>query len=296
MSKATGISNWIHSFEVDRFHASGNIACQVQELDHISRALGVSIQGIVGYGVFQGMLLTYDYLAKQIRLEQRSFSEAERDLPNVVPTSHGSRPYIQVSAGDYRFAALLDTGSSRNLSFSHLKRFSFEEPPRPTGGTMGISGLSVVKSGRVDQDIQIGPLILSHPIVHSARNTDLIGQGLLRDFVVTFDQVEHYVRFEKPHGSWRTPIETPSLFGTGLVVNPQEDFLWVKKVFLGSPAERAGIKVDDQIIATDGVAIADRDCSIWETRSDSESMPADFLVRRDGETLHIQFSTDVLVK
>lgn len=296
MSKATGVTDWIQSLEIDRFHATGNIECQVQELAHISRALGMEIQGIVAYGVFDGMLLTYDYPAKQIRLEKRSFTKEEIRQPNVVPTSTGERPYVRVTADDYEFTALIDTGSSRTLTFKKMERFVFEEAPVPTGGTMGIRGLSLVNSGRVAQDIKIGPLTLTRPIVNSARGTNLFGQGLLRDFVVTFDQVQHYVRFEKSRGSWQTPIQTPSLFGTGLVANPREDRLVVRQVFEGSAAHRAGLLIGDEILTTNGVAISDRDCSHLEAMGDTGSVPIDFLILRNGETLTIQFSTDVLVK
>jgi hypothetical protein len=296
MSQATGASDWIHSFQVDRFHATGNIECQVQELAHLGRALGVEIQGIVGYGVFEGMLLTYDYPAKQIRLEERSFTASEISKPNVVPTSTGKRPYIRVSAGSVEFTALVDTGSSRNLTFKKFERFSFEEPPIPTGGSMKVSGLYLVKSGRVNHNIQVGPLTLSQPIVNSTRGTDLFGQGLMRDFIVTFDQVQHYVRFEKPHGSWQTPIESPPLFGTGMIANPKDDRLIVIRVFEGSAAHQAGLLVNDEILASNGVAIADRDCSHWDSKSDLESTPVDLLVLRNGEKLHVKFSTDILVK
>lgn len=87
-----------------------------------------------------------------------------------------------------------------------------------------------------------------------------------------------------------------ALFGTGIVANPRDDFLVVRRVFEGPAAHRAGLLADDEILATNGAAVADRDCSHWTTKSDSISVPIDFLVRRDGETLHIKFSTGVLVK
>lgn len=295
VASQAGVSDWIQSFQIDRFHADGNIPCRVQELDHISRALGMEIQGIVGYGVFEGVLLTYDYPQQQIRVKKGSFPEAELALDNVVPTSEGSRPYIRVSTQGKDFTALLDTGSSRSLTFTKLSRFDFEEPPTPTGARMRVNGLFLVESGRLDGDLKAGPLLLKKPILHDATSTSLIGQEILRDFVLTFDQIHHYVRFDKPDGDWSDPIEALPLYGTGIVSAPREDRLIVRRIFEGTAAEAGGVLVDDEILAINGVAITDRGCAHLEYSPQLGPEPVEMLIERNGERLTVRFETAVLV-
>lgn len=295
LSKQAGVSDWIESFQIDRFHADGHIPCQVQELDHISRVLGMEIQGIVGYGVFEGVLLTYDYPQQKIRVQRGKFSDAELAQENVVPTSDGSRPFIRVSTQGHSFTALLDTGSSRSLTFTKLSRFDFEEAPRPTGARMRVNGMFLVKSGRLDGDLKVGPLLLRKPILHDSTGVNLIGQQVLRDFVITFDQSNHYVRFESPNGQVSTAIESLPLYGTGIVSAPREDRLIVRRIFEGTAAETAGVQMDDEILAIDGVAIADRGCAHHEYSPQLGPEMVELLIERNGQELTLRFKTEVLV-
>ena len=288
-------SGSLAEIRIDRFVASGKIPSKVREVDHLSRALGMEIEGILAYGVFKGVLLTYDYPRKQIRVRAGSFDANQLASAEVVPTSTGDRPYVRASADGVDFTVLLDTGSSRSLTLRKLKRFDFIEEPRPTGARMRINGLFVVESGRLANTMQLGPLSLRQPIVHNSVSTNLVGQQILRDFEVTFDQLQHRVRFHRPGEGVETPIEFPPQYGSGLVTAPRDDRLIVRRVFEGSAAENAGIRIDDEILAINGTQIADRGCRHLEFDPKPGPKRTQMKIRRGAEELEIEFHSQVLV-
>ncbi len=288
-------SRWLSDLRIDRFTASGKIPCKVQEIDHLSRALGMKIEGILAYGVFEGVLLTYDYPRQQIRVQQGSFDAATLASNEVVPTSTGDRPYVRASADGVDFTVLIDTGSSRGLTIKKLKRFEFREPPRPTGARMRIKGLFIVESGRLEGNMKLGPLTLHQPVLHNSVSTNLVGQVVLRDFVITFDQVNHRARFQPNGNVIETPIEFAPLYGSGIVTAPRDDRLIVRRVFEGSAAEGAGIQVDDQILSINGTKLTERGCRHLEHDPVGGPKQTVMQILRGDEILEIQFDTQVLV-
>ena len=148
--------------------------------------------------MFNGVLLTYDYPKHEIRVRKGSISEAELAHPGVVSTSKGARPFIRAAIDGNAYTLLLD-------------RFAFAEPPRPTGVEVRINGLLYVQTGRLENDLELGPLILRRALVNKSVSVNLVGQRIMRAFVITFDQINHRVRFANPHGSLDEPIEFHSL-------------------------------------------------------------------------------------
>lgn len=295
ISKQVGISGTIERIEIDRFRASGSIPCQVYDVDHLSRALGMSIEGVLAYGVFKGVLLTYDYPKQEIRVRQGRLSEAELTHPGAVSAGQGTRPFVRAALDGIDFDILLDTGSSRGLKLTMLNRFSFAQPPRPTGVEMRIDGLSYVNTGRLENDLELGPLILRSALVNESASVDLIGQRIMRAFVITFDQISGHVMFTTPHGSTDDPIDFPSLYGSGIAFTPLDDRLIVRKVFEDTAAQRARVNVDDEILSINGKAIADLGCDHFEFLPINHSEPMELIINRNGIEIRIDMLTDVLV-
>ena len=294
-AREIGVSGRMKSVQIDRFRANGSIPCVVREVDHLSRALGLEIQGILAYGVFEGVLLTYDYPQQEIRVQAGAFTSNELNHSDVVPTSAGDRPFVRASVGGNDFTVLLDTGSSRGLTLTALDRFAFEGPLVDTGARMRINGLFLVRSGRLLHDMKLGPLNLHRALVNNSVSINLAGQRILRNFVITFDQVNHHVRFANPVGLVSDPISFASLYGSGLVTAPGDESLVVRKIFADSAGHRAGILLDDEILAINGTAISDRGCRHLEFRPHGKAETVEYLIRRKGKQISIGMVTDVMV-
>ncbi len=296
VAKAIESSKRIGKIAIGGFEASGKIPCRAKKIDHLSRALGQKIDGILSYQVFFGVLLTYDFPRREIRVKKGCFDENELKQDGIVPTSKGTRPFVHTSVGEKEFSVLIDTGSGRGLTLKKLERFTLAEAPQPTGARMRINGMFIVNSARLAGDMKLGPLTLKQPIVNNSVSVNLVGQAVLRDYVLTFDQKNYRVLFSKPKGDLKTPILCPPLYGTGMATAPRDDRLIIRKVFAGSSAEDAGLQVNDEIVELNGTPIAERGCAHLEFKPNKGPRSIAMSIRRKDKPMKVEFTTAVLVK
>ncbi|MCP5022574.1 MAG: hypothetical protein GY930_12475 [bacterium] len=296
IAEATGISSRMETVAIDDFLATGSIPCRVRKVDHLSRALGAHIEGILAYGVFEGMLLTYDYPAGQIRLQQGGFEAAELESPGYVHTSKGTRPFVRGATDTRDFTILVDTGSSGAVALRKAKRFDLETPLQPTNGHMRINGLFVDKGARLKGNLTIGPINLERPILKKAVKVNLVGQQVLRHFVLTFDQVNHRLRIQRPVGELSDVISMSSIYGLGIVLAPEGDRKVIRRIFEGSAAEAAGLRVDDHIMAIDDEPIGERGCDPKSRMRSAEAQSMELVVERAGERMLFTILTRALIE
>ena len=282
----------VRSVQIGDFKARGELHFFSRSMDQLSHALGTRIEGIVGHPVFQNVLLTYDYPAGEVRVGQGSLPAVG---PGIVPTGKARRPYVRVRIGRHRFRALIDTGSGSGLTLSRAKRYRFGEPLRRTGIRVRINGTHYVRTGRLDGDVELGPLILRQPIVRegvkTGRHDNLVGQEILRDFMLIFDQANRRMQFQGPVDS---PIRFAPYFDIGAAFDPKEKGWPVMDIFPGSGAEAAGLLVGDLLLARDGEKMWERDCP-EDSTYDTEPRDVVLTVLRDGEEIDLTVTTRALV-
>ncbi len=299
VARKTGVKKRINTIEIGAFKAIGRIPCKVKSLDDISRALGLDIQGILGHGVFKGVLLTYDYPQMEVRVREGMLND---DEPGVVPTSKGKRPFLAAHIDGHDITILADTGSSRGLTLTDLDQYRFVVEPRSTGARVRINGVHIVRTGRLDSVMTLGPLKLNQPLINNSVSVNLFGQAILRNFVITFDQVRHRMKFtstpdldhERETKSFADVIEFPSQYGPGIIMFPDGDHYVIHQVVEHSAAQEADLRVNDVILEIDGVRVDERGCNHLSQRDD---IPASvtYVVQRNGETHEVMITTTVIV-
>ncbi|MFQ5719274.1 MAG: PDZ domain-containing protein [Acidobacteriota bacterium] len=104
---------------------------------------------------------------------------------------------------------------------------------------------------------------------------------MLRQFIVSFDQKNRRVRFQ---AQAEGPVRLPPERGTGAVFRQKPDGLEIARILAGSPAEKAGLRVGDLVVAVNGVPILERGCQDMDA-SEKESL--DLALLRDGKKLQI---------
>ena len=271
---------------------SGRMRCQVRELDHIGDALGEPIDGILGHPVFRKLLLTYDYPAGEIRAR---IGALEDDLPGVAPMSTSTRPFLGAMVGDRKINVLLDTGSTSALTLDDFDRLAFQEKPVATGMRARLKGHYLTRAGRLRDDVRFGAFLLEAPIVDNAIGVSLLGQAILRDYVVTIDQQRGRVQIIRPDGGEATdPIPSPSLYGPGWALRAEADAITIVRVFDGTAADRAGFESGDRLLTANGIPIGQDRCTSHEAR---DGTPTTTLYRfeRDGVEQEVELRTSVLV-
>ncbi len=235
----------------------------VLPLDAMSKVEGVEEQGMIGYETFRRFVTRFDYGAHTVTLIDPKHFDAKDagtaihfDFADHNPEISGAFEGIP---GKFR----IDTGARDDLTLN--KPFVARNDLRakhPKGvdavDGWGIGGASrgyITRAG----EFRLGPIVV-HDVVASFSTQDKgafagddyqgnIGAGILKRFVVTFDY-EHQIVYLKPIAG---TVEDAGTFDrAGMWCNAAPDGFEVVDVTKGSPAEAAGIRAGDHIVAIDG--------------------------------------------
>lgn len=218
------------------------------------------VDGQLGLPAFAKLLLTLDFPAHQLRLEQGELPEPNGK--DVLPLQAiGPLWGVPVQVGGKAFTALLDTQSGDALAIAPplARQVAFTGPPVATGHVHGPAiGDAPVNSARLHGDFEVGGFRFSQPIV-SSFPVDLrferlgiwLGPQLLQNFKVTLDQQHRRVRFvHAGNGSVIAP--PPPLGDFGFRVSRSGDGrVRVEAVKHGSEPERIGVAEGDELVSFD---------------------------------------------
>ncbi len=287
-----GAEDRIDTLRIGSFRVKGDIPCTIRELDVISHALGADIQGIVGYEVFRDVLITYDYPRQEVRLRAGELPARGAD---IVPMASGPEPIVSAAIDGRNVPVLIDTGAVSGLQLAGLDDFALAAIPRPVRGSIRLDGLRIVSMARLVGDVSVGSCTLETPVVAEAAGPSLLGVHVLKHFAVTLDQANGRAQFQRPTDDPdAAAIESPPLYGIGAALHPAPNHLIAVRVFEGSPAERAGLREGDSILAIDGVVVDSLRCAHGKGMSDGPGRLR-LTIERDGETAEIVITLEPLV-
>lgn len=217
------------------------------------------LDGILGLNAFHDLLLTLDYPAGRVRIE-RGRLEAANGGDRLATVALGPFVGIRVVADGRPLVALIDTRSVGGFHVPPTEGDSlrFVSAPIVTGFAQGPSiGSYPVRTARLDGDLRIGqwtverPLVGIRPVPAPLPQTAVLGNALLRSFVVTLDQASGVVRLANPDGLRIPP--TPPLRSLGFRVRLEPGgTLRIAEVTPNSAAARAGLLAEDQVMEVDG--------------------------------------------
>jgi C-terminal processing protease CtpA/Prc len=106
-----------------------------------------------------------------------------------------------------------------------------------------------------------------------------VGAGVLKRFNITFDYSHQQLFFETNSNTTKPDVYDRS----GVWLNRAGNALKVFDVTPGGPAEAAGLKVDDRIVAVDGVPVSENSLLILRKR---------FRTEPGGTTIHLSLESD----
>jgi len=225
-------------------------------LDHIARALGHPVDGILGFPVFAGALLTLDYPAGEVRVGGGRLDSADPDVHELA-ADETRRPWITLQIAGRSRTVLIDSGSGSGLVLNRSSSYSWLTAPLPVRSSMRINRLQLREMGRLDDRVAFGPAELLNPLVEITNATELVGTAILEDFVLTFDQKNQLVRIRYAGDG---PVVQDAVRGTGLVFNPTHEGLEVVRILQDSPAARVKMRKGDLVTAINGSPVLEREC------------------------------------
>lgn len=216
------------------------------------------IDGILGFAVFRDTLLTLDYPAGRLRLADGALPEPDGREVLAATLEHGV-PAITIDVAGRAVEADIDSGSMGRLLLpeSVASALDFASEPRVVGRARTPFNEFDISMAVLRGDVRVGGHTMSEPAIEFADMFPRanIGGRFLRDFAVTFDQRHGRIRFERGPDA---PRDDPGRYRVGAMFDaePGGD-LRVLRVMPGAPAERAGLRAGDVVLAVAGVAVRD---------------------------------------
>lgn len=262
------------------------IRAKLHEMDHLSLALGTSIDGILGIDTFRKLLLTLDYPAREVRVGKGSLPPP--DDREIFRDIGKTRPFIELSLGEHKVPILVDSGFTGGIDINYGDPVEWEAEPRPVHASVRYSEIVLQDAGRIAGTIEFGPFTLDRPIVRVSDGRRLLGADVLEHAVVTFDRTHRRVRLTPDKES---PLVLEPFRGWGVALRPRRTGMEVIKVFPGTPADDAGIREGDLLTRVDGTPVHERGCR----RVDADGTLNDVEFERDGVTITASLESVILV-
>ena len=252
-----------------------------RELDHLSRPLGIEIDIFLPFRDFADHLLTLDFPRREIRIAEGRLPRPDR-VEVFSARGPDRRPYLEVEIAGREHRLLVDSGSSGSIAIEPGRELPWSTAPVPVSVGQGMEQLFYSDLGRLDADIEIGGVTVEQPLVEIRAGTELIGTDIMRRFVWTFDQKSRRMRIRSDS---REPLRLPARRGTGAVFLPTPEGYEIARVLAGTPAESAGLRVGDLVVAFDGTPVFERGCERWQEEHRTETT---LTVVREGRELDLQ--------
>lgn len=158
------------------------------------------VDGILGFGLFDGYTVTFDYPAGRLRIEPKELPPVNG--ADVIPyTDADGIPSIDIAVGPLRMSAHVDAGSMGGFILPErlLEELPLAAEPEVIGRARTVSNTFEIKGAPLRGTLRIGgiefvdPKLEFQPIMPDAN----VGSRILRDFRVSFDTRNKRVRFAR---------------------------------------------------------------------------------------------------
>jgi PDZ domain/Aspartyl protease len=245
--------------------------CEMIDLQRFEEFEGVQQFGLVGYEVYRRLVVRQDHAAGRIAFIDRSHFKPPGQARSVSFEFHDIRPMVagNVDGIDGRF--FVDTGSRNSASAyswfadRHALRERYPNHVEVVAG-FGVGGAVRSHVTRA-REVRLGDVPFKAPLfdfpignagaMSSEDAAVVVGTGMLRDYgVVTFDYERRRIFFEQPSFEQPSLNTRSDMDRSGLQMKVAARGFLVLDVLTDSPAARAGLQVDDVLVAVDNRAIS----------------------------------------
>jgi len=273
--------------------------------------VGHDVDGIIGHDVIAAHVVTIDYARRRIRFDPPG-GYTYRGRGAAVPvTVVGAEPFVEAAVVDAGRAPAvgrfkIDTGSldtvGMNKNFVEERRLLegrrvVEIPGIAAGGeTKGVTfRVGAFRLGpHMLPDLVVGATLDSKGFENRA-DAGTFGAGVLGRFTVVLDYARGRMILE-PNGA-RPRAILDMLSGIWPTAAPPDyRKIEIAAVLAGSPAEAAGLRKGDEIVAFDGRPAAALGLEgVWASAGRREGESVRVRVRRGGELLEVALTLRHLV-
>jgi PDZ domain/Aspartyl protease len=235
----------------------------VMPLNTLADVEGTPMPGMVGFEVFRRFVTRVDYGGHTVTLiDPKTFDPKDAGTP-IPFTFNGHIPEVMGTFEGLPAKFDIDTGSRDELTLT--KPFADKNGLRAKHpkGVDAVDGWGVGGPSRayvtLGKTMTLGPIKIDNVVTSLTTQTKggfndasyqgNVGSGILKRFIVTFDY-DKRVLYLKPRPG---PVADIGTFDrSGMWINQSDDGFKIVDVTKGGPAEKAGLKVGDELVAVDG--------------------------------------------
>ena len=231
-------------------------------LNAMSNIEGVPMPGMIGYETFRRFATRIDYGAHTITLIRPDAFDPKTAGSPVAIAFNGNTIEAPATYDGVQGTFTIDTGNRAALELntpfvqSHAQFAKYETAPDAVTG-WGVGGPTTSRVVRGSK-LVLGGQTINGPVLQlstdkkgagaDASQSGNIGGGVLKRFVVTLDY-EHSTMYLKPVTQTVNDLDT--FDRSGMWINQADAGYIVVNVTKGAPADVAGLKANDQIVAVD---------------------------------------------
>jgi hypothetical protein len=254
----TAVDTTVREIQIGDLRLS-NLAFHAIAMDDTPAVFGRHpVDGIIGFPILEQLIVEVDYHAKRLNIMLPSAYSPRKSGTTTHFTRARWVPLIDASLDGVAGKFGVDTGARLSLLLygPFVEQNNLREKYHPA--VSGVTGWGL--GGPIRSQLARGTT--------ASDTAGVIGSDILRQFNITFDYASQTITFEKNnHYGERSNSDR-----VGLWLGQDTAGFAVVDVVSGSPADGAGIKVGDQILAIDGKSAATLE--LVEVREEFRNDPA----------------------
>ncbi|MFN8347879.1 MAG: aspartyl protease family protein [Spirosomataceae bacterium] len=283
-----------------------NIVVLEEDVLKLSEYVGIPIDGIFGYEVFNNFVVTIDFINRELLLikpENYKYRSRQGDRYPIV--IEDTKPYADVIAlveggHELPIRVVIDTGAGHALLIDKSADNQIRLPEKVIRAQLGrgLNGVINGSLGRIDKvrfgKYELENVLASFPdslgfgVKFAARNERQgnIGCELLRRFRVTFNYTDRYIVLKPIKRRLKETFEH-DMSGMELRAKGKDlkEYI-IDRIIEGSPAWEAGLEEGDEVLfinnrSSDDLIISE----IYKLLQKGEGKEISLLIRRKG-TIH----------
>ncbi len=238
------------------------VPAAVNDFADLSNHLGLQIDGVLGFPLFRGTVLTLDYPASQLGIEPNPLllpptpKPSPRTATFTFDNEQGT-PLIPVQMGNESFVVLIDSGSDAGLTLNPAGLHPrFASGPRVGTLIASLGGDRRQLVGRLAQNIAIGTEQVQQPVVDLTEQLSSLGGELLRHFTLTFDQHRNLVTFVRESDG---PVQIPARRSPGLAFRRYPAYWRVLALVPDTPGSALPVQAGDLCVRVNGEPVSQWD-------------------------------------
>ena len=269
---------------------------QFSEVNAVSWSGGMmrQVRGVIGLPVLYEAIVALDYPNEQLTISRGTLGPDDGSMPYRL--DEGWIITIDVDVAGEKIVGHIDSGNMGGimLPLSMADRLPLKSPPRIVGRARTISSSFDIHSATLNGTLSFAGQTFEDPQLNfndHLLNAANLGRTALEPFVLTIDQVNQRLRFDRPDTEQdpQRHVVAPSpkrpkygVMFNGIGAGP----LTVSGTQPDSIAQRAGLQAGDVIVRLNGNDA--ENLNQVELGTIFRSSPVKLVIHRDGEEVQIE--------